>query len=187
MRRIIFLSFLLIGLLAQCVAVPRQPEPLPLPSETVPTPPTLQEETPAPEPQPLSQPEPYTHEVRWPGETLSHIALWYTGSQANWQEISRANGGLNPRNITIGDRIVIPDGLLKTRKAMPREHLLSVTTPKRAPRTEPFRPQRDPADEALFEPVELLSPPSASEETELYGPVELLNAPGRPEPPSGNR
>jgi hypothetical protein len=187
MRRIVFLSFLLTGLLAQCVAVPRQPEPLPVPSETVPTPPAPQEEAPTPDPQPVPRPEPYIHEVRWSGETLSHIALWYTGSQANWQEISRANGGLNPRSITVGDRIIIPDELLKTREAMPREHFLSVTTPKRAPRTEPLRPQRDPADEALFEPVEILSPPSASEETELYGPVELLNAPGRSEPPSGNR
>jgi hypothetical protein len=188
MTRIVFLSFLLAGLLAQCVAVPRRPEPIPLPSETVLTPPSPHEVIPEPEPQqPLPQPEPYTHEVRWPGETLSHIALWYTGSQAGWQEISRANGGLNPRSITIGDRIVIPDELLKTRKAMPREHLLSAAAPKTAPKTEPLRTQRDSADEALFEPVELLSPPSASEETELYGPVELLKAPGRSEPPSGSR
>jgi len=177
MRRIIFLSFLLIGLLAQCVAVPRRPEPLPLPSETVPTPPTLQEETPAPEPQPLPQPEPYTHEVRWPGETLSHIALWYTGSAINWGKIAEANPGLKPKSINIGDTILIPEEFLKVREPMPRDHVQSLAAPRqRAPGTS-LQPSNGPIEEGLFGPVELLPPSSPPGEPELYGPIELLQTP----------
>jgi hypothetical protein len=169
MRRIAFLSLLLIGLLAHCVSAPRQPEPRPPASEAVPSP-THAKEAPLPsEP----QPQPYIHEVRWPEETLSHIALWYTGSSNNWKKIAEANLGLNPLRIHIGDKILIPEELLKTRKPMPRDYVHSLTAPKRPPSIRSSQPYKDPRKEELFGPVELVSPPTASEKNELYGPMEL--------------
>jgi hypothetical protein len=127
MKRSVCLFFLLTGILAHCISVPRQPEPVPLAPEAAPKPAPPEEVPPSQE---FLQPEPYTHEVRWSGETLSHIALWYTGSQNNWQKIARANAGLKPIRISIGERILIPEELLKTRKPMPREYLRSFSAPK---------------------------------------------------------
>jgi hypothetical protein len=198
MKRVIFLTLLLTGLLAQCISVPIQPEPVPGAPEPVPGAPVGVSGAPkalpgpaqpeeAPQPPPEPKPESYTHEVRWPGETLSHIARWYTGSQVNWRKIARANADLEPLSINIGDRILIPEELLKTRKPMPREYLRSLAAPGRIPKTGSSEPQKDAKGEELFGPVEVLSPQGASEEAELFGPVELLETPARSRPSSGVR
>jgi hypothetical protein len=187
MKRSALLILLLSGLLAHCVSVPRQSEKVPPAPEVVARPAPPQETTPPPAPQPEPQPEPYTHEVRWHEETLSHIALWYTGSQNNWQKISRANGGLKPGRINIGDRILIPEELMKTREPMPREILRSLAAPKRHPKTGSSQPQKDPKNQELFEPVELRPPQGTSEKTELYGPVELIQTPEQSQPSSADR
>ena len=82
---------------------------------------------PAPEPpaKPESKPpeeSPYlVHKVRWPNETLSLIAKWYTGRTENWKAIAKANPTLHPRRIRLGREIKIPAELLKTIVPMPRE------------------------------------------------------------------
>jgi nucleoid-associated protein YgaU len=45
-----------------------------------------------------------------PGDTLSHIALKYYGSQHNWPRIYEANKSTmtNPNYIYVGQRIIIP-------------------------------------------------------------------------------
>ena len=182
MRHIIFLSLMLVGLLAHCAPVPRQPEPMPPAPEAAPTlAPAIEE--------PLAselQPPPYTHEVRWPGETLSHIARWYTSSDSNWEKIAEANPGLKPRRIQIGDKIFIPEELLKVRKPMPRDYVHSLAAPKRPPPARSVQPSKDPRKEQLFGPAELLSPPGAAEKTELYGPIDLDQTPAHPQPsPTG--
>ncbi len=184
MRRITFFCLLLIGLLTHCVSAPRQPAPVPPAPESVPSPaPTQAKEAPLPsEP----QPQPYIHEVRWPGETLSHIALWYTGSSNNWKKIARANPGLEPLSIHVGDKILIPEELLKEPAPMPRAYVNSLTTPKRPPSTRSLRPSEDTRKEELFGPVEL-SPSAAFEKDELYGPVELYQTPAHPGPSSTGR
>jgi hypothetical protein len=63
----------------------------------------------------------YEHTVRWPGESLSLIASWYTGSSENWRKLARANPGLNPNRIKGGNVIMIPTSLLKTRVALPQK------------------------------------------------------------------
>jgi hypothetical protein len=133
------------------------------------------------------QPQPYIHEVRWPGETLSHIARWYTGSDSNWEKIAQANPGLKPRRIQIGDKILIPEELLKVRKPIPRDYVHSLTSPKRPPSTRSVQPSKDPGKEELFGPAELLSPPGAAEKTELYGPIDLDQTPAHPQPSSTDR
>ncbi len=67
----------------------------------------------------------FVHTVRWPGESLSLIAKWYTGSYKNWKALAEANPKLDPNRIRIGENIVIPEKLLKTRKQMPRDFVPS--------------------------------------------------------------
>jgi hypothetical protein len=184
MRRVAFLSLFLIGLLAHCVSAPTQPEPVPPAPKAVPSPTQAKEAPPRPaEP----QPQPYIHEVRWPEETLSHIALWYTGSSNNWKKIAEANPGLKPLRIHIGDKILIPEELLKVRKPMPRAYVHSLNAPKRPPSARSLQRSKDTRKEELFGPVELVSPPAASEKDELYGPIELYKSPAHPQPSSTGR
>ncbi|MBW1827611.1 MAG: LysM peptidoglycan-binding domain-containing protein [Deltaproteobacteria bacterium] len=53
-------------------------------------------------PSPTSEPRFYIHRVRWPGETLSIIAKWYTGRLKNWKVLSNANPTLDLNRIVIG-------------------------------------------------------------------------------------
>lgn len=95
----------------------------------------------------------YVHIVRWEGETLSHIAHWYTGSWTNWEAIARVNPGLDPARITLGDRVRIPLNLLKRREPLPLD----------AVRPSPRRSEPEPAGEK--EPV------AVTREIEMYGPA----------------
>jgi hypothetical protein len=76
--------------------------------------------------------------VRWQGETLSSIADWYTTSWQNWEALARANPNVDPKRIEIGDRIRIPEILLKTRKPMPSDFL---SPPTRKETVRPKHPQ----------------------------------------------
>jgi hypothetical protein len=72
----------------------------------------------------------YFHTVRWHGETLAYIAKWYTGDLHNWKVLAKANPKLNPNRIYKGNKIVIPEGMLKTRKPLPK-NFLAVLNPTR--------------------------------------------------------
>jgi hypothetical protein len=63
----------------------------------------------------------------WPGESLSHISKWYTGKYANWKMIAKANPGLNPNRIRKGEKILIPQALLKRQKPLPKDFVAKVT------------------------------------------------------------
>jgi hypothetical protein len=63
----------------------------------------------------------FVHQVKWRGETLSLIAKWYTGHYGNWKALARANPGLNPNHITLGNRIHIPPEMMQTKKRLPRK------------------------------------------------------------------
>ena len=63
----------------------------------------------------------YKHTVRWPGESLSLIASWYTGNSQNWRILVRINPGLNPKRIQVGQNILVPTQLMKTRVALPQK------------------------------------------------------------------
>jgi hypothetical protein len=63
----------------------------------------------------------YRHTVRWPGESMSLIARWYTGSSRNWRKLAKANSGIDPNRIKKGHVIVIPTKLLKTREPLPQK------------------------------------------------------------------
>lgn len=91
--------------------VPEKPAPA---VQKPPSPPPAVKET---KPQPIF----YLHTVKHSGETLSIIALWYTGNHGNWKEIAQANPDMKPNRIFPGNEILIPEGLLKTRDPLPKE------------------------------------------------------------------
>lgn len=65
----------------------------------------------------------YVHEVKWPGESLSIIAGWYTGDIQNWKALAPVNPHIKPSVIRMGDRIMIPRSMMKTQEPMPRSYL----------------------------------------------------------------
>jgi len=73
------------------------------------------------------EPEKLIHLVRWPGETLSIIAKWYTGELDNWEDLAAANPDLNPHLLFINTKICIPDNLIKNREPMPKKFMSKFT------------------------------------------------------------
>lgn len=63
----------------------------------------------------------YKHTVRWPGESLSLIASWYTGSSKKWRQLVKSNPRLNPNQIKGGNVVMIPKYLMKTRVPLPQK------------------------------------------------------------------
>jgi hypothetical protein len=66
----------------------------------------------------------HIHNVRYPGETLSIIARWYTGNGENWHALTKVNPQLDPNHLIIGSEIRIPRNLLSTKKPMPRDFIV---------------------------------------------------------------
>lgn len=65
----------------------------------------------------------FVHVVQWPNETLPIIAKWYTGDSNNWQSLADANPIINPEQLSAGNKIFIPEDLLKVQKSMPKGFL----------------------------------------------------------------
>jgi hypothetical protein len=108
------------------------------------------------ETQPSSKVNLWPHKVHHRRETLFTIALWYTGSGSNWTRLVQANPKIDPRRIQVGDTILIPEELLKTRRLMPAGF----------PKTKNKRPQ-------IQKPqLKDIRPPAANQEATLFGPIE---------------
>ena len=75
-----------------------------------------------------SHPDFYKHSVRWPGESLSLIASWYTGASKNWRQLAKSNPHLNPNQIKSGNVVMIPTSLLKTRVPLPQKAAAKYTS-----------------------------------------------------------
>jgi hypothetical protein len=67
------------------------------------------------------------HHVTYPGETLSMLARWYTHDRANAGRIARINSITQPDKLNIGDMIVIPSYLVKTKNRLTEEGVQSLT------------------------------------------------------------
>jgi hypothetical protein len=67
------------------------------------------------------RPKYFKHKVRWPGESLSLIAKWYTGRLSNWKVLAKTNPNLDPNLIKLGDIIRVPPKILETRTPLPRK------------------------------------------------------------------
>lgn len=134
---------------AQTVPEKPAPEVQKPPSPSPPSPPPAVKET---KPQPVF----YLHTVKYSGETLSVIALWYTGEHGNWKEIAQANPDIKPNRIFPGDEILIPEGLLKTRDPLSKEFVDRISSKANRERGKPQ------AQSQTVQPQE--------EEPKLFGP-----------------
>jgi LysM repeat protein len=144
---------------------------LPVPVEIKPGTDAVVKKTPS-EVKPTSEPSFYIHRVRWPGETLSIIAQWYTGSWKNWKSLSKANSNLNPKRIVIGSDIFIPEALMKSRKPMPIS-FLSSSVRKKSVQSFPSKKSSIESDAVdLFGPMDTDQPSIESHRVELFGPIE---------------
>lgn len=164
-------------LFAGCKSAAPKPEPAPssTPSEPAPGPapapakPSPAPARPTPPPKdvaslPPDKPVPeetyYTHTVKWSGETVSIIAAWYTGDIENWKILGEVMLKHNPnadiKRIFVGNKILIPETLLKTREPMPKDFVDSFYK-KSKPDKAPSKPASEETDEEpkLFGPKEL--------------------------------
>jgi hypothetical protein len=133
-----------------------QPTPVPSPAPTLAPSPAVESPKPTP-PAKVETPKKksyFTHTVKFAGETVSIIAGWYTGNIEDWKALAEANPDIDPSKIFVGNKILIPEDLLKTREPMPKEFVDGFYKPKKgkAPTAKPS------------------SPPAKEEEIELFGP-----------------
>lgn len=98
----------------------------------------------------------FTHVVKWPGESLSIIAAWYTGDIQNWKALAEANPDVNPNRIHEGMKLLIPESLMKTKAPMTKDHVDSYyPKPKRPSAKSPPASTKGKDDEpVLFGPKE---------------------------------
>lgn len=141
---------------------PAPSEPAPAPAKPSPPPARPAPKEAAPLPPDKSAPEEtyYTHTVKWSGETVSIIAAWYTGDLENWkilgEVILKHNPNADIKRIFTGNKILIPETLLKTRDPMPKDFVDSFYK-KSKPEKTPSKP----------------APSETEEEPKLFGPKEL--------------
>jgi len=140
----------------------KPPEPPPPPPSPVPFPPAEIRESVPPPPVPTEPAEKvtyFTHTVRFSGESISIIAAWYTGDLENWKILAPVNTKIDPNRIFIGNKVLIPENLLKTREPMPREFMESFYE-KGKLRKKPIK-SAPPATKEKEEETELFGPKSA--------------------------
>jgi len=123
-------------------------------------------------PSTIAEPRFFIHRVRWPGETLSVIAKWYTGSLKNWKALSKANPTLDLNRMEIGANVFIPEDLLKSHKPMPFSFLSSSVPKKRVHTDTSKKPSTASGTAELFGPIEKDPPSIESGGVELFGPIE---------------
>lgn len=64
----------------------------------------------------------YLHEVRWPEESLSAIARWYTGSGDNARILAKITPNLRTNALRKGDVVFIPQELSRRTDPMTRSY-----------------------------------------------------------------
>jgi LysM repeat protein len=91
---------------------------------------------------PAKEPAYFIYTVKWPNESLSIIAAWYTGQIDNWKALAKVNPELDPNRINIGDKIRIPEELMKTHNPPTQEFVDSlVPKPKKPHPTKETSPE----------------------------------------------
>jgi hypothetical protein len=64
----------------------------------------------------------YLHEVRWPEESLSVIARWYTGNEGNARILAKVTPNLRTNDLRKGDVVFIPQELSRRTDPMTRSY-----------------------------------------------------------------
>jgi hypothetical protein len=121
---------------------------------------------------PTPEPSVFLHKVRWPEETLSHIAKWYTGTVKNWKAIAKINPELDLRDIGIGDTISIPEDLMTSHKPMPHSFLQPAVHKNRTPRSLSNKKATPSESSKLFGPIVPKPSKTKTDSVKLFGPVE---------------
>jgi hypothetical protein len=156
-------------------AVKIKPE-TPVSEPVTPVAPESETDVVAPKTSDLQMPSPkprfFLHKVRWPEETLSHIAKWYTGTVKNWKAIAKINPELDPKKIDIGDTISIPEDLLTSLKPMPHSFVQPVVRKKNTPRSSSNETATQSEPPKLFGPIETKPSTTETDSAKLFGPVE---------------
>ena len=118
------------------------------------------------------KPSYYYHKVKYPGESLSIIAKWYTGEVENWRALSKANPRLKSNRIIVGDKIRIPNKLLHTQKPMPRSFVVGSAKIKKQRSSSPTPPdvKTTKTSQNGSEPSATSPPDKEPEAFELFGP-----------------
>lgn len=139
--RNIFCLAVCVGFLIVCSGCASAPEPAPA-TEVIQPPPS-------PPPPKVTY---YTHAVKWPGESLSIIAGWYTGDVQNWKDLAEANPDINPNRIHEGMKILIPENMITTKAVMTKDYVDSYyPKPKKAaPKPSASHPKEE--EPVLFGP-----------------------------------
>jgi hypothetical protein len=109
----------------------------------------------------------YYHKVKYPGESLSIIAKWYTGDVKNWPFLAKVNPELDPNRITVGDKILVPNKLLHTQKPMPRSFVAGSAKRKESKH---FQVKTAKTAQKESEPSTTTPPDEQAEDFELFGP-----------------
>jgi hypothetical protein len=102
----------------------------------------------------------FVHKIVKPGENLTNISRWYTGSGDNWSRIVEANPLIDPSRIKIGDAILIPESLVKRREPMPSRYRRTVAE------------KKEQVSELSSAPLPLIR------ESELFGPLDIVTQSG---------
>ena len=127
-------------------------------------PPAVQQASPPPPPP--KEPTYFIRIVKWPNESLSINAAWYTGQIDNWKILVEANPELDPNRMRIGDKVRIPEELLKTREPMPQEFVESLV-----PKPKPVK-KAAPPEKKEPTPAGAPPPPPPEPDIKLYGPKQ---------------
>ena len=98
----------------------------------------------------------YVHTVEWPGETLPMIAQWYTGNKDNWKILAKTNPNIASGHLAVDDRVLIPFGLVKNNKGMPKEFIATFNAKNSSGQKKPSPKTKQ--------------TPENKEEFQLYGP-----------------
>jgi hypothetical protein len=102
----------------------------------------------------------FVHTVQYAGETLSIISKWYTGDDKNWEVLADANPHVDFEKLATGNKIFIPENLLKTRKPL-TEKFVATYYKKSQPKKKPKKKKPSSKTE---------TPPEKKEEFDLFGP-----------------
>ena len=127
-------------------------------------------------PPPEPTPPQLVHIVKWKRETLYSISLWYTGSGRNWKRLAAANPDINARRIHIGEKIFIPEALLKRRRPLPADFLEPVPVRKSitpSKNSKVLFPKA--SDIPLYGPVESDAPSKTNVGSDLPVPLETID------------
>jgi hypothetical protein len=90
----------------------------------------------------------YLHEVRWPEESLSTIARWYTGNEGNARILAKVTPNLRTNDLRKGDVVFIPQELSRRTDPMTRSYARRY---KKAPTpVQRVAPKEAPADDDDF-------------------------------------